>query len=1005
MTIPFRRWISFDRATLEGYYSGAGNTSIDWTERYQNLCKLGGRNPSSTPKNFYWHSVFRPRRGLGFESLTGMDQIVSVAWNVLIARQHILSFSDTTRFDLVQGFVDNANPWHYLRATGKYYDGENVWDAYPPQQHAGYNNPQITIGALWMHEAVTCYMYSWKAGGGNGVEANRYMNDFFRGGSHFLLSDYQPAFPADGKRCRIILNPHYMDVQYFNPVVNQCRVNDVVQYWVPVDTAVELKLIGMGFKNDDDELDGEGDSRGGGWGDLVDVIEFWKQQDAAMAYWRDEFAGTALEAGWTSFQTDAQRTIVEAGGVLTYTIDDGTDALWHGYGGSPKNLGPRIYRTLDATPPCEIITKLNSSLHNDGEFVGMFIATTPEGMADGDAYLLGLCEPNYVVMNVGTAPYLAETAGPYYVTPQWLKIKIDSSQLITFWRSADGITWVEIQGSVGPYRLSGYYTEGIKVGLFASNNRDYWKTDQAVSAPFEFFEVNSGGTPYAILKETDGDFTVDTNLQITIPIGKFPALPEGSYILRLIKEGMDFSPRNSDVDVWGWAGDWRCTAGGLVSEGARIVIEAQVGPALRRPREQRGSIILIEADKQHKATLAVTKERWSEDDVRAPDKLYEGIVMETSSFRRAIDDKIGMFKIADATLKLANHKKKFSTLLETYDFKNQLVRLYHAFIDEPEYWKTHIVTMIAEDYNIEGTSFELILKDVSQKYFGVDVPLNVCIEGSGEGEYPNLHEDYIGLAMPEILGVASLTEGENKGAVQAIYVDTVAYRYLAAAGILHSITEVYADNELVDPSGYEIYAENGRTIIDFVSDQADKEITFNCTGYMYGGWNSVNGYIQNPAWILAYYLSNILSVPLFLLDDATFTALANIYIAMTEERSGKLILQDQRGSAEVLRELCFSFGAKCWVSKTGSFAVGRKSLTGITSDTVLFEQADLLGPVKRKMGMRDSITHIEGHFDYIPVHNLFKGTRTATRDDLEERYRERREDRIERRFRDRRGGS
>ncbi|GAG37296.1 unnamed protein product, partial [marine sediment metagenome] len=247
----------------------------------------------------------------------------------------------------------------------------------------------------------------------------------------------------------------------------------------------------------------------------------------------------------------------------------------------------------------------------------------------------------------------------------------------------------------------------------------------------------------------------------------------------------------------------------------------------------RGSIILIEADKQSKRTLELTTDRWSEADVRCPDKFYEGILMETSSFKRELDDKVGMFKIADMTLKLSNHKKKFSTLLEEYDFKDQLIRLYHAFIHEPESWKTHIVTMICEDYNIEGTSFEMILKDVSQKYFGKTVPQTVCLKESADEDaevFPDIHEKAEGLPMPEVLGLASLIEDEYKGAVEALYIDTVNFRYLAAAGGLHSIQEVYADNELVPDHLYEITYDDGHTIINFDGDQEDAIITFNCKG-------------------------------------------------------------------------------------------------------------------------------------------------------------------------------
>jgi len=219
--------------------------------------------------------------------------------------------------------------------------------------------------------------------------------------------------------------------------------------------------------------------------------------------YRDDFDDASIGEEWTTFQTDVNKTIVEAAGVLTTAIVNGTNAIWFGYGGSAANLGPRIYKPLNVIPPheIEIITKLNSSLYNAGEFVGMFIATTPEGMASGDAYLFGLIDcpsygNNYVVMNVGSPNALAYTEGPYYAVPQWLKIKIDSSKVITFWRSENGADWTQMTAGGTPYSLSSYYTDccvlstETKVGLFASNNRDQWETDQAVSAPFEYFSID-----------------------------------------------------------------------------------------------------------------------------------------------------------------------------------------------------------------------------------------------------------------------------------------------------------------------------------------------------------------------------------------------------------------------------------------------------------------------------------------------------------------------------------
>ena len=146
---------------------------------------------------------------------------------------------------------------------------------------------------------------------------------------------------------------------------------------------------------------------------------------------------------------------------------------------------------------------------------------------------------------------------------------------------------------------------------------------------------------------------------------------------------MDFSPRNSSVDVWSWAGDWQCTLIGLVSAGVRISILADDTP----PKEARGrgrSILFMDAEKKATAGGVITKVYYSQDVVRAPDRVYEGIITTISSFRRGLDDKTGLFKTADCTVTLSNQTKKFSKLLASYFFKDQIATFYHAFIEEEE---------------------------------------------------------------------------------------------------------------------------------------------------------------------------------------------------------------------------------------------------------------------------------------------------------------------------------
>jgi len=514
-----------------------------------------------------------------------------------------------------------------------------------------------------------------------------------------------------------------------------------------------------------------------------------------------------------------------------------------------------------------------------------------------------------------------------------------------------------------------------------------------------YFVPMMGQTVPATLIRGDGDFTVDSNTQITIPANKMPALEEGSYSIKLVKKNVDLT---APTDIEAYAGDWRCPSSGdwvgSCWHGARMTFLATTKMPVTDARPKRGTIFLMRCDKKARSGGAITTENWSLDDVRSPLRFYEGIVTSVSGFRRGIDDRTGMFKMADLTITLTNHNKKFSKLLAAHSFKNQMAQLFVAFLDEPEAWKAHVVSMIVEDYAVKGTSFEMKLKDLSQKYFDTNLPSRICTKDDTEEEdgFPNIHPDYIGRPMPEILGTALSTEGEGKGAIEAVCIDTVGFKYLAGARALTEITHVYSDNSLqtVDTHYTVTYGIN-YTYIDFVGNQGDNRVTFNCKGYQRPEWNSTNGYIQNPAYIIGYFLINFLSVPEIYIDMDSIEALADQYEDMNEELSGKLLMQETNTATEWFRQLLFSFGAKCWVSKEGRFKVGRKSLDDFATDVIIFEQHDILSPIDRKMGLTKMVNVADIKWDHIPAQDLFKGAAEEKDDTLIDLYDRETRDRIE----------
>lgn len=767
MTIPYREWTIIDKANLKAYYASPPGTLTaigDWTETHQKLTYIGDENSAGT-HDTKWYAIFRPRAGQDFQSRDGMDEIMSIEFAIDVNLTQ--DTSNMTSFQLIHGITNNNNAWEKDRVNGKYYDGVNQWDAYGTRQHAAaLDYETITISALPL--TYSPWFVAYKAA--SGAWANAYQADFWRGGAHFRALNYNPDAPAAGEIFKVFLYPLYMRVRFFNPVVNSMD-----RMWAPTAGGVALVLTGLGFKNGNAEIDTNGNTNPGGWGDLVDNI----------------------------------------------------------------------------------------------------------------------------------------------------------------------------------------YLEGLQ------------------------------GQGSTTLTRSSGDFTVDSNTQITIPSGKFPALSAGSYEIKLRKVMADVGP-----NVEGYAGAWRCDEDGRVREGEKFTIYISDTYEDREHREKKGWILLTDWHLKNKLGTEVLK-YYSFDYVRCPGKVYKGNLARISAVPRGMDDRSGLFKVADLTLDLANNDLEFSKLLAgTTILKNQKVKIYMAYADEPEGWKSHVITMIIDDYSLDGENFQVKLKDITQKYFRKNIPHYLCTKEA----YANIHPDKDGEPMPELIGLASFTTGENKGEVEAICVNTSTFKYLAARGSLKSIDQVYSDNVLKStPVDYAVsYGDGGITYITFTGDQGDNKVTYNGKGYAYTGINSDDGYVRNPVYIALYFLLVIMKIPFSMIDFNSFEDLATKLENMSEDETGKLILQKSRDPEEILKDLLP--GAKCYIAKDGRIAVGKKDVSNFAtnnSDTapVIFKQIDVLGKAQRVYNMRDAVNVINARFDWIPVWDLFKSTSVAESSSAIDRFEDRMEER------------
>jgi len=380
----------------------------------------------------------------------------------------------------------------------------------------------------------------------------------------------------------------------------------------------------------------------------------------------------------------------------------------------------------------------------------------------------------------------------------------------------------------------------------------------------------------------------------------------------------------------------------------------------------------------YEARSPTEEECYAPIDTRADAVFYDGYVKSMSNLKRAVDDKTGLFQIADLNLTLQNATKYFSSKLTNRILKNQEVVMYHAWTDEPEANKSHIITLIVEDHSIKGPDFLVKLKDISQKYFTKKVPEDICTLE----DYAHIHADHEGRPKPEVLGNATLGGGhEHEGAVQAVYVDTVNGRFIAANRPLYNITQVFLNDVA---AGYTWFVADGDTYIDITgAAPTDEIVSFNAEGYSRGAWDSANGYIENPAYVILFYLRFIMGIPASLIDIPAFAALAAYYVDVGEDKSCYLVIQYREDAMETLRQLLFTAGAKGWINMAGQFTIERKDVDDweiANTDYHIFEQTDLIGSPHRKWNLTAAVNTITAQFGYVPWQRLYAGARSEYRD-------------------------
>lgn len=455
-----------------------------------------------------------------------------------------------------------------------------------------------------------------------------------------------------------------------------------------------------------------------------------------------------------------------------------------------------------------------------------------------------------------------------------------------------------------------------------------------------------------------GDFTVDSDTQITI--ASMPALAAGTYAVRLFKNNV--GPGGGTIDIYSYAGDWTCDIDGLTVAGARrsfLVGEITDPPKPPILNFKWGWII---------GGLPVDK-WYAPIDIRAPEIFWDGRVLGVSTLTRSIDSMTGMFTISDMDVEMASNDMEFQKLLAQGHCKNQVVEILHGWATEPVGWMQHMFHGIVDDYTPKGPKFTAMLKDVSRRHFRKTMPRLTITTN----EYPNAHDNAVSQGVPELIGLHSHTTGATPGAIEALCTDTTLHKYIAAMAPI-GITGVYSAGALIAPANYAItFEDGGRTYITFTADQGDNKITFNCTGYTLAAWDSANGYVQNPAYVLGFYLVYLCRVPIDFMDIESLDVVAQQFVDTGYDEIGRLALVENKAADAYLQELLFSFGIKMWPDMRGRFKFGRKDITNYATDLRIFAQIDSQDSPARPYDLRGAVNYAKARWDYQPAASLWAG--------------------------------
>ena len=328
--------------------------------------------------------------------------------------------------------------------------------------------------------------------------------------------------------------------------------------------------------------------------------------------------------------------------------------------------------------------------------------------------------------------------------------------------------------------------------------------------------------------------------------------------------------------------------------------------------------------------------RYSEAWAAASAGLYEGRVIEAGDITREVSD--SGFNLPDDQASVTIHDDKDRTLEKILmgsavgDISGSACRIKLVSKTLPaSKWFT-VFSGIVRSFSMPSLRmWQFELARDSRPLEGL-----VKIPTFQDYDWANLPKGSRGVAANVVYGRHSSAGTAVTGMVPCTYVDDVLFQYVPTFGLAASIGDVYSDGTLKTlATDYTVdltFFKNGKywTVIDFVDDQLDGDITCDMDGMTDGG------VITNPATQLEHLLTNFvfgdwanstdisnsawLQAADFQIHEGFFSEVKQ-FLADKQIDKGSRVIEGDRKGRDILDEWCNEFRIPSFWTYDGKIAI------------------------------------------------------------------------------------